>query len=79
MRRSTRVYQGPPAPSSDHPACAPKKQYPGFREADHVAGLVRRNKDGERSGAYRCRHCSKWHVGGGQQLPAVFPKRSKRR
>lgn len=56
------------APTSDNFACSGKRMYPTFRDATHVASLVRKHKDGERMSAYRCRHCSSWHIGGNGTL-----------
>lgn len=67
MRRAHRTYQGAAptvAPTSDVIGCSGKRQYPKFSDAARVAVLVRRNKDGERTAAYKCKHCAKYHIGG---------------
>lgn len=49
--------------SRDHvPGCTGKSAYPGFSAANRVARRIRERGECAIS-AYRCRSCSKWHVG----------------
>lgn len=72
MKRAASRHDRAPriAPTSDVIGCNGKRQYDSFKDASHVAAQVRKHKDGERMGAYRCRQCQTWHIGGNGWVPA---------
>lgn len=50
------------APLNGRQGCNGKRQYATHDEAHRVARNMRRHTD-EPIGAYRCRHCQRWHLG----------------
>lgn len=64
MRRNAARQRREPelAPQNGMRGCAGKRQYNGFKDADHVARNVRRHADGDVH-PYRCLVCRRWHIG----------------
>lgn len=52
-----------PSPARIRWACARKVRFNSWREADKVAGAMRRRDDDETVHAYFCRFCGGFHVG----------------
>lgn len=52
----------PMAPLNGQPGCNGKPQYSDYTQASKMAGKASRNLNGAFS-PYRCKHCSRWHVG----------------
>ena len=63
-RHANRAHREPVLAPVSGPSvsCAGKRQYATFQDAQHVASKMRRHTD-ECMGAYRCRHCQRWHLG----------------
>ena len=48
--------------------CIGKAVFPSFKAAEKRAKVMRR-RDDSKVAAYRCKRCSKWHVGEAWELP----------
>jgi hypothetical protein len=57
-----------------------KHGYETWDHASHDARVVGRKnrRQGEHCSVYKCKHCHKWHVGGGIDALAYRPKHKRR-
>lgn len=64
MRRAGKYYLAakPTSPDNGLVGCNGKRQYPTKTVADKMAANARRKAD-HHVNAYRCQHCTWWHVG----------------